>query len=1057
MSPKLLNGDADLDRIVDAFEEARIASPDVDLERFVPDAEHPHYGRIVAELVRLDLESGWERGRPKGLDSYLSRFGEALSDPLRLGELAFEEYRLRRQAGDAATPQDYRRRYGVDTSSWPQTTPSCDARMTGGGIDTPGTIRERIPEAGERLLDFELVAELGRGSFGRVFLARQVGLSDRLVALKISSQPSSEPERLAELQHANIVPVYSCHRHGSLQAICMPFLGRCTLADVLRDLRRTEGLPSSGREFISTVAEAGSTHADLAEPKPQGDARSRGEIQPSRADASLQSQLAPSIRRLFEKASYVDVVAWIGAQLAAGLHHAHERGVLHRDVKPANVLLASDGRPMLLDFNLATRTASVAASASVGGTLPYMAPEQLEAMEVGGVGDARSDVYSLGVVLFELFTGKLPYGVPAGDVRAATAGQLAQRRRGAPEVRRLNAKVPASLGSVVARCLAYEAEDRYQSADELRRDLQRHLDDLPLEFAADRSPVERLAKWARRHPRLSSSASVATAALILLGALGAAMAVRTSRLAKLESQTALHEVEDSASQTRSLLSMPAMDAEQLQEGLQLAEYELDRFGALATADWKEKPLYARLTPGERNRANGQLADLLTLACAGYRRVAESTSDPQRRSEAVGKADACEARLAALEKLFVSPEAASGRERTELSPSDPLTATPERLAALQLMLAGKYGEAIPALQQWRDQTPGDLSAWIVLANAYAGIGNHAEAESLLTTAARMRPAEPLSRFLRGVARQAQQKHVGAVEDFTAVLQREPRHLAAQVNRAISLHALHRDREALADLEQAIDSQHAPARVYFVRSAVRRSLGDEAGAKADFATGLLTVPGDANSWIARGVARLSRDPEGALEDFRKADAVDPGNRLAAQNIVHVLADRLGRTDEAVAALDDIVNHNALDAEALISRAVARARLKDVDGAEADVQAALAADRSATTYLRAACVDSLLAGDADGDDAREKYLKRSLCYLAKTFSADSRLVERAESDPDLAAVRRTEQFETLTKSARILSQAAMNREVPDATTVAGALSEETSPPVPSSDERSPPATDN
>ena len=96
--------------------------------------------------------------------------------------------------------------------------------------------------------------------------------------------------------------------------------------------------------------------------------------------------------------------------LADGLANAHKRGIIHRDLKPANVLLADDGRPMLLDFNLADGAlAGDEASLTVGGTLPYMAPEHLDAVRSGAAVDARCDLFALGVILFELLTGRRPY------------------------------------------------------------------------------------------------------------------------------------------------------------------------------------------------------------------------------------------------------------------------------------------------------------------------------------------------------------------------------------------------------------------------------------------------------------------------------------------------------------------------------------------------------------------------------------------------------------------------------------------------------------------------
>src|SRR5262249_42717345 len=110
-----------------------------------------------------------------------------------------------------------------------------------------------MPEAGSDFLDFRLVAELGRGAFGRVYLARQGKLACRSVALKVSTELFSEGQALAQLQHTNVVPIYSTHQAGPLQAVCMPYLGSTTLADVLAGLGGHASLPDSGKHFVSTV------------------------------------------------------------------------------------------------------------------------------------------------------------------------------------------------------------------------------------------------------------------------------------------------------------------------------------------------------------------------------------------------------------------------------------------------------------------------------------------------------------------------------------------------------------------------------------------------------------------------------------------------------------------------------------------------------------------------------------------------------------------------------------------------------------------------------------
>ena len=110
-----------------------------------------------------------------------------------------------------------------------------------------------LPRVGTDFLGFRLCGELGRGAFGRVYLARQGDLADRLVTLKVSADVSGESRALAQLQHTNIVPIYSVHRRGPLHAVCMPYLGATTLADSLASIRSQAVLPKSGNDLLSTL------------------------------------------------------------------------------------------------------------------------------------------------------------------------------------------------------------------------------------------------------------------------------------------------------------------------------------------------------------------------------------------------------------------------------------------------------------------------------------------------------------------------------------------------------------------------------------------------------------------------------------------------------------------------------------------------------------------------------------------------------------------------------------------------------------------------------------
>jgi serine/threonine protein kinase len=191
-----------------------------------------------------------------------------------------------------------------------------------------------LPGPGDRVLHFELVEEIGRGAFARVFLARQQALANRSVVLKLTATPGGEPQRLARLQHPNIVPLYSVHQVGSLYAVCMPYLGRVTLCRAVARLAEPgQPRPRTGRDLFAPLFDRNPPPLDQTEP-------------------------LASLARM----TRVEAALWLAAQLAGGLAHAHARGILHRDLKPANVLLTDAGVPMILDFNMSADAARPAAN-----------------------------------------------------------------------------------------------------------------------------------------------------------------------------------------------------------------------------------------------------------------------------------------------------------------------------------------------------------------------------------------------------------------------------------------------------------------------------------------------------------------------------------------------------------------------------------------------------------------------------------------------------------------------------------------------------------------------
>ena len=265
---------------VEGFEAAWEADLLPTIEAFVPPIDHPAYQKALVELACIDLERRWGRGTRPDLATYFTRFPALVADRESRRQLAFEDYRQRLQRGEAPPLEEYHARFGVDTADWPapedrsrtpMAAPREDLLRTRIAVPRPlsgmspppshpsrlathvGRAKVRMPKVGDDFLGFHLLHHLGSGAFGSVFLCNQSELAGRLVALKVSANLGDESQRLAQLQHTNIMPIYSAHRAGDLDALCMPYFGGVTVADLCRSLTGDAGLPTSGRHIISTM------------------------------------------------------------------------------------------------------------------------------------------------------------------------------------------------------------------------------------------------------------------------------------------------------------------------------------------------------------------------------------------------------------------------------------------------------------------------------------------------------------------------------------------------------------------------------------------------------------------------------------------------------------------------------------------------------------------------------------------------------------------------------------------------------------------------------------
>lgn len=354
-----------------------------------------------------------------------------------------------------------------------------DSSASAAFLEPPTIVHEAMP--GMRLGDFVLQSELGRGSMGIVYRALQQSLQ-RHVAVKVLVEgfatTRSQLERFhrearatGRLTHGNIVPVFAEGQEGKTHWFAMELVEG---HDLERELR-------------------------LAAPD------------------SEESRDAPLLARPGEPQHITEAVR-IVAEIAEALAHAHEHGIVHRDVKPSNILIATDGSARLVDFGIA-RDQSYGTMTQVGqviGSLPYMSPEQARLLDC--VVDHRTDIYSAGVVLYELLSSQLPFG------GSTSIEVLAHIRQGDPQpVRRLNRRVPRELALVCHQAIRPAPDSRYRSAAELAADLRRFLRHEAV-LAAPPKVRERFGRWLRRHRLV-----VAVVASVLIAVTAGVLFERSNR------------------------------------------------------------------------------------------------------------------------------------------------------------------------------------------------------------------------------------------------------------------------------------------------------------------------------------------------------------------------------------------------------------------------------------------------------------------------------------------------------------------------------------------------
>lgn len=1019
--------DVEYEKAIVAFDQRRRSNMPMDIDQAISTVPPGQQRKFVAEIACVDLEYTFDQGIDIPSSPFVQLYPDVFSCRDLREEVAKEHYRLCCVFGKPASRDEIAAAYDLDGHDWEEL-PTVLHDNSNLGVSECEHDNAPFPSVGETFCDYPLLAELGRGALARVYIARQPDLAQRWVVLKVTRQATAESDQLASLQHSGVIPVYSIHTENGLYGICMPYLGAITLGHLMSDGRifNQGGLQ---QEVVSTfVAQRVSTIVSTVHapgnvnptshkthvPEVGGHWDFSKEIDRQEFEKLLgMDDLAESIQHQFlDQDSLVAKVQFM-QQLAEAVGYAHTRGVVHRDLKPENILVANDGKPVILDFNLAVSESDNKKALLVGGTLAYMSPQQLRSIDAHGACSPKDDVFALGVILYQLLTGRLPYKIaPAKSVDLEAIARSRDSRPAA--IRELGIKIPPSLNSIVTKCLTPISVERYDNAGALSEDLRRFGSHQVLKHTPDRSPIERIGKWVKRHPTLTSTAFLIAVSALALVCLATALYYAQERAYEFSARHQASLLQEELPETLAMLRSPDGEAQFIRSGLDDGKRILKNWGVQAGGFTTDSNWHGLSQPA-RNDVERQLGDLLFAMAGSTAQLALIGADD--RSTLLEEAQdlnqlsaqlspelqrAVEMRDARLYAEVHSPESTVD-EVGQIPFSDAENLFTRMLIARE---KGNIQQWLRLADQWVADQAVDPTRWFSLASARFASGNFISARDAFDVSAKLQKQSAMSIFWRGIASLKAGESGPAKNDFTACIALQDQWVAPRYNRALAYRSLQQNQNAINDLNWIVKAGKGSPRVFSLRSQIWSAIGDKEKSNADRRRAVEMRPQTADDWVARGVLKIASQPKEALRDFSTALRISPRNVAAQLNTAHVQAEILNDNEAAIATLTRLIAAECGGTSAIASRGILQARF----GAHREaIEDAVDASKRSPTPLEMLQIAGIYAICSNETDSSEIALQ----WLARSLAGDPGLRRLAAADPDLTNLRGRAEFRALVTS--------------------------------------------